>query len=72
MTEEIVTRKDCEEILNQEADMTLMEASQICDYFEKYGIYWLLREFICTQLEEEGVDAFKALAAELIDNGKTQ
>jgi hypothetical protein len=52
--------------------MTLMEASHICDYFEKHGIYWLLREFICAQLEEDGVDVFKVLVAEIIDNGNTQ
>jgi len=71
MIEEIVTRKDCEDILNKDAEMTLMEASHICDYFEKHGIHWLLREFIYTLLEEEGSDAFKELAAEIIDNRKT-
>jgi hypothetical protein len=72
MNEDIVTKKDCVDILNEQAEMTLMEASYICDYFEKHGIYWLLYEFICTQLEEDGSDAFKTLAAELIDNGNTQ
>jgi len=72
MNEDIVTKKDCVDILNEQAEMTLMEASHICDYFEKHGIYWLLREFICAQLEEDGVDVFKVLVAEIIDNGNTQ
>jgi hypothetical protein len=31
------------------------------------GLYWLMQEFILTQLEEEGWDAFGSLAAELED-----
>ena len=67
MKEPRVDRLMCINLLNNETHLKTKEAIRVVDYFEEMGLYWLMQEFILTQLEEEGRDAFGSLAAELED-----